>query len=146
MGKKRIVTKTGEDISKITSKITEFTTKAPKKQLERGRIYINCSYNNTMVTLTDLNGNVIASSSAGALGFRGPQKATPYAATKVVEALLEKVKKIGLKTVEIYIKGIGGGRKAAILALANKGIDIDLVKDVTPIPHNGPRPPKVRRV
>ncbi|MGE4554541.1 MAG: 30S ribosomal protein S11 [Candidatus Paceibacterota bacterium] len=146
MGKKRIVTKTGEDISKIESKITEFATKTPKKQLEKGRIYISCSYNNTVVTLTDLNGNVIAWSSAGSLGFRGPQKATPYAATKVVEALLEKVKKIGLKTVEVYIKGIGGGRKASILALANKGLDIDLVKDVTPIPHNGPRPPKVRRV
>lgn len=146
MGKKRIVTKAGEDISKIATKITEFASKTPKKQVEKGRIYIKCSYNNTIVTLTDLNGNVIATSSAGALGFRGPQKATPYAATKVVESLLEKVKKIGLKTVEIFIQGVGGGRKASILALANKGIDIDLVKDITPIPHNGPRPPKIRRV
>ena len=145
MGKKRIITKSADNIVSAGQKSSS-ESKISKYQIEKGRVYIKCSYNNTIITLTDLIGNVIAYTSAGALGFRGPQKSTPYAATKVVETLLEKVKKIGLKTVEVYIKGIGGGRKASILALANKGINIDLVKDVTPIPHNGPRPPKPRRI
>lgn len=146
MGKKRVVTKSGEDISKIEEKISTSQIKTPKVQLEKGRIYIIASYNNTLVSLTNLNGEVIAWSSAGSLGFKGPKKATPFAASKVVEALLQKIQKTGLKTVEIYVKGVGGGRESAIRTLASHGIDIDLIKDVTPIPHNGPRPPKVRRV
>jgi len=147
MGKKRVITKTGEDIGKIEEKPTSIKTKdLLKKHLEKGRIYICASYNNTLISATDLKGNVIAWSSAGSLGFKGPKKATPFAASKVVAILMEKVKKVGLKTAEIYVKGIGGGRETAIRSLANQGLDIILIKDVTPIPHNGPRPPKPRRV
>jgi len=147
MGKKRVITKTGEDIGKIEEKPTSIKTKGLfKKHLEKGRIYIYASYNNTLISATDLKGNVIARSSAGSLGFKGPKKATPFAASKVVAILMEKVKKVGLKTAEIYVKGIGGGRETAIRSLANQGLDIILIKDVTPIPHNGPRPPKARRV
>ncbi|MDQ5882680.1 MAG: small subunit ribosomal protein [Patescibacteria group bacterium] len=146
MGKKRVVTKSGEDLSKIEEKISTSQAKAPNVQLEKGRIYITASYNNTMVSVTDLSGRVIAWSSAGLLGFKGPKKATPFAASKVVEAVLEQVKKSGLKTVEIYVKGVGGGRDSAMRTIASHGLDIDLIKDVTPLPHNGPRPPKVRRV
>ncbi|MCK4805627.1 MAG: 30S ribosomal protein S11 [Candidatus Pacebacteria bacterium] len=147
MGKKRVITKSGEDISKIEEKASSIKAKAAtKKHLETGRIYIRASYNNTSVSLTDLKGGLIAWSSAGSLGFKGPKKATPFAASKVVSVLMEKTKKIGLKTVEIYVKGIGGGRETAIRSLANHGLDIILIKDITPMPHNGPRPPKVRRV
>jgi small subunit ribosomal protein S11 len=147
MGKKRVITKSGEDISKIEEKASSIKAKASsKKHLETGRIYIRASYNNTSVSLTDLKGGLIAWSSAGSLGFKGPKKATPFAASKVVSVLMEKTKKIGLKTVEIYVKGIGGGRETAIRSLANHGLDILLIKDITPMPHNGPRPPKVRRV
>ncbi|NMB92515.1 MAG: 30S ribosomal protein S11 [Parcubacteria group bacterium] len=146
MGKKRVVTKLGEDISKIEEKISSSQAKLPNVQLEKGRIYITASYNNTLIALTNLKGDLIAWSSAGALGFKGPKKATPFAASKVVEALLEKIKKSGLKTVEVYVKGIGGGRESSIRAIASHGLEIDLIKDITPIPHNGPQPPKVRRV
>ena len=147
MGKKRVITKGGEDVGKIEQKVSSIKTKASsKKHLETGRVYIRASYNNTSVSITDLKGELIAWSSAGSLGFRGPKKATPFAASKVVSVLMEKAKKIGLKTVEIYVKGIGGGRETAIRSLANHGLDIILIKDITPMPHNGPRPPKVRRV
>jgi len=146
MGKKRIVTKGGEDISKIEEKIITSKTKALTKQLEKGRVYIKVSYNNTIISLTDLNGDIVAWSSAGILGFKGPKKATPFAASKVVEALLEKVKRVGFKTAEVYVKGVGPGRESAIRSLVNQGVEIDLIKDITPVPHNGPRPPKVRRV
>jgi len=147
MGKKRVITKGGEDVGKIEQKVSSIKAKASsKKHLETGRVYIRASYNNTSVSVTDLKGELIAWSSAGSLGFRGPKKATPFAASKVVSVLMEKAKKIGLKTVEIYVKGIGGGRETAIRSLANHGLDITLIKDITPMPHNGPRPPKVRRV
>jgi len=147
MGKKRVITKSGEDTDKINQKISSNKAKGPsKKHLEIGRVYIQASYNNTRVSLTDLKGGLIAWSSAGSLGFRGPKKATAFAASKVVATLMEKVKRVGLKTVEIYVKGIGGGRETAIRSLVNQGLDIVLIKDITPIPHNGPRPPKVRRV
>lgn len=147
MGKKRVITKGGEDVGKIEQKVSSIKAKvSSKKNLETGRIYIRASYNNTSVSVTDLKGELIAWSSAGSLGFRGPKKATPFAASKVVSVLMEKANKIGLKTVEIYVKGIGGGRETAIRSLANHGLDIILIKDITPMPHNGPRPPKVRRV
>jgi len=146
MGKKRVVTKSGEDISKIEEKIINAQAKVPNIQLEKGRIYIIASYNNTLISLTNLKGDLIAWSSAGTLGFKGPKKATPFAASKVVESLLEKVKKSGLKNVELYVRGVGGGRESSIRTIASHGLEIDLIKDVTPIPHNGPKPPKVRRV
>jgi len=147
MGKKRVITKSGEDTNKINQKVSSKKSKgSSKKHLETGRAYIQVSYNNTTVSITDLKGDLVAWSSAGSLGFRGPKKATAFAASKVVAALMEKVKKVGLKTVEIYVKGIGGGRETAIRSLVNQGLDVTLIKDVTPMPHNGPRPPKVRRV
>jgi small subunit ribosomal protein S11 len=147
MGKKRVITKTGEEGGKAEGKLTSVKSKASvKKTIEKGRIYINASYNNTVILVTDLKGNAIAWSTAGSLGFRGPKKATPFAASKVVGVLMEKIKKTGLKTVEVYLKGIGGGRDMAIRSFANQGMDIVMVKDVTPVPHNGPRPKKPRRV
>lgn len=123
-------------------------TKAPKKKkfIQQGRAYIQATYNNTLVTITDLNGNVIGWSSAGQAGFKGPKKATPYAAGVIIRNVAEKVKPMGLKTVDVFVKGVGAGREAAIRALYANGINILSIKDVTPIPHNGPRPPKVRRV
>jgi small subunit ribosomal protein S11 len=147
MGKKRVITKAGEDTSKTEESLASVKSKAQiKKTIEKGRVYINASYNNTSILITDLKGNVLAWSSAGSLGFKGPKKATPFAASKVVGVLMEKARKMGLKTVEIYLKGIGGGRDMAIRSFANQGLDITMIKDMTPVPHNGPRPPKVRRV
>ena len=147
MGKKRVITKSSEDTNKNKQKVSSKKSKAsPKKHLEVGRAYIQVSYNNTKVSITDSNGDLVAWSSAGSLGFRGPKKATAFAASKVVATLMEKVKKIGLKTVEIYVKGIGGGRETAIRSLVNQGLDVTMIKDITPMPHNGPRPPKARRV
>jgi len=147
MGKKRVITKSGEDNKKIDQKASSTKTNlSSRKDLETGRVYIRASYNNTLVSVTDLKGELIAWSSAGSLGFKGPKKATPFAASKVVSVLMEKTKKLGLKTVEVYVKGIGGGRETAIRSLANHFIDIILIKDITPMPHNGPRPKKARRI
>lgn len=117
-----------------------------RRQVLRGQAHIQCTYNNTIITFSDLAGKVLAWSSAGLLGFRGAKKATPYAATQIVNAASEKVAKFGLKEIEVYVKGVGSGREAAIRALANNDFDIILIKDVTPIPHDGCRPRKPRRV
>lgn len=150
MGKKKIAKQTTEEALKeqdvLNAAMGKVAVKAPALRLERGRIYVSTSYNNTLISVTDEAGNLIAWSSAGALGFSGPKKATPFAASKVVAALAEKVQKSGPFTVEVYVSGIGGGRDSAIRSLANHGFNITAVRDVTPIPHNGPRPPKVRRV
>lgn len=150
MGKKKIVQKSKEELIKETesviNKLTTKTAQGVKQRIESGRVYINTSYNNTFLTATDLKGNVLTWMSSGSLGFSGPKKSTPFAATKVGEAIAEKILRSGMKNIEIYVKGLGAGRDAAIRALANKGLNIVLIKDVTPIPHNGPRPPKVRRV
>ncbi len=116
------------------------------KKLEKGRVYVKASYNNTLISITDEKGNMLAWSSAGTLGFAGPKKATPFAASKVIAALAEKVKKSGPVNVAVFVSGVGGGRDSAIRSLANQGFNILSIKDVTPIPHNGPKPPKVRRV
>ena len=112
----------------------------------RALVYIQSSYNNTIVTLTDTQGNVIAWSSAGAVGFKGPKKATPFAASRVIETLIGKVKKLNIREVAVFVKGVGSGRDAAIRALVNHGLEISSIKDMTPIPHNGCRPRKPRRV
>lgn len=150
MGKKKIAVKTEEVLLK-EKESTEIAlarqkTQKARQRVESGRIYIKVSYNNTVITATDNKGNVLAWVSAGSLGFSGPKKATAFAATKVAEAIAEKLQKSGPFNVEIFIKGIGGGRDAAMKALANRGFDISVIKDITPIPHNGPRPPKTRRV
>jgi len=150
MGKKKVAAKSQEELVKeseaVTATAAQSAARAPTARLERGRIYVQASYNNTMVTVTDEKGSVIAWMSAGSLGFSGPKKATPFAASKVAEAIAEKVKRSGPVTVEIMVRGIGKGRDSAIRTLAAKGFTIEGVRDITPIPHNGPRPRKTRRV
>lgn len=116
------------------------------KDLSIGRIYINATFNNTLITVTDAKGDTIAWASSGAMGFKGARKATPYAATTAVEAAVKKAVAVGLSNAEVYIKGPGSGREAAIRALRGSGLNIKAIADVTPMPHNGPRPRKKRRV
>ena len=117
-----------------------------KKNIERGAAHIRSSFNNTMVTITDVNGNAISWSSAGRLGFRGSRKSTPFAAQMASETAAKAAMQHGLRPVEVFVKVPWSGREAAIRALQSAGLDITLIKDVTPIPHNGCRPPKRRRV
>ena len=117
-----------------------------RKNIERGQAHISSTFNNTMVTLTDLQGNVLSWASAGQLGFRGSRKSTPYAAQQAAEEAAKKAMEHGLKTVEVFVKGPGSGREAAIRSLQATGLEVNMIKDVTPIPHNGCRPPKRRRV
>ena len=117
-----------------------------KKNIEKGQAHIRSSFNNTLVTMTDMQGNALSQSSSGAMGFRGSRKSTPFAAQVAAETAAKAAMEHGLKTVEVYVKGPGSGREAAIRALQVAGLDVTLIKDVTPIPHNGCRPPKRRRV
>lgn len=117
-----------------------------KRQILRGRATVKCSYNNTLVSIADMNGGILGWSSSGLLGFKGAKKATPYAATQVVANVTEKVKKYGMKELEVFVRGVGSGREASVRALANNGFDLTSIKDITPIPHNGCRPKKPRRV
>ncbi len=117
-----------------------------KKNIERGAAHIKSTFNNTIVTITDVQGNAISWASAGGLGFRGSRKSTPYAAQMAAETAAKAAMEHGLKFVEVYVKGPGSGREAAIRALQVAGLEVNMIKDVTPIPHNGCRPPKRRRV
>ena len=117
-----------------------------RKVVEKGAAHIRSSFNNTMVTITDLNGNALSWASSGGLGFRGSRKSTPFAAQMAAETAAKAAMEYGLKTVEVYVKGPGQGREAAIRALQSAGLEVNMIKDVTPIPHNGCRPPKRRRV
>ncbi|HOQ07436.1 MAG TPA: 30S ribosomal protein S11 [Clostridiales bacterium] len=117
-----------------------------RKNIERGAAHIRSTFNNTIVTITDTAGNAISWASAGGLGFRGSRKSTPFAAQMAAETAAKAAMEHGLKTVEVYVKGPGSGREAAIRALQAAGLDVSLIKDETPIPHNGCRPPKRRRV
>ena len=150
MGKKRIITKTEEELlrerEKIEAKVEkEIKVEVPQK-IKEGRIYIFSSYNNTIITLTNLKGDVLYWTSAGKVGFKGTKKATPFAASKVSEAMVQAAKKLGIEKVAVLIKGIGSGRESALRSLAARGLEIVSIKDVTPVPHNGCRPPKARRV
>lgn len=122
------------------------TRRRERKNIENGIAHIKSTFNNTMVTITDTGGNAISWSSAGSLGFRGSRKSTPYAAQMAAETCAKGAMEHGLKEVECYVKGPGAGREAAIRALQAAGLEVNLIKDVTPIPHNGCRPPKRRRV
>ncbi len=117
-----------------------------RKNIERGAVHIRSSFNNTIVTITDVAGNAISWASAGGLGFRGSKKNTPFAAQMAAETAAKAAMEHGLKMVEVYVKGPGAGREAAIRALQGAGLEVTMIKDVTPIPHNGCRPPKRRRV
>ncbi|MBI4087260.1 MAG: 30S ribosomal protein S11 [Candidatus Liptonbacteria bacterium] len=150
MGKKKIKEQSKEELVTEAKELAAAAAKSSQpsksKKIDEGKVYINASYNNTVVTVTDNAGNVLAWASAGSLGFSGPKKATPFASSKVVAAIAEKVKSVGPRAVEILVKGVGGGRDSAIRSIINQGFDVLSIKDVTPIPHNGPRPRKVRRV
>jgi small subunit ribosomal protein S11 len=120
--------------------------KSSKRQILKGRANIQCTYNNTIVTIADLSGAVLGWSSSGHMSFKGAKKSTPYAATQVVAELSEKVKKYGIQELEVFVKGVGSGREASIRALANNGFNLVAIKDITPIPHNGCRPRRPRRI
>ena len=128
---------------RVAKKVTK---KRVKKNVEHGQAHIQSSFNNTIVTLTDAEGNALSWASAGGLGFRGSRKSTPFAAQTAAETAAKAAMEHGMKTVEVYVKGPGAGREAAIRALQATGLDVTMIKDVTPIPHNGCRPPKRRRV
>lgn len=130
----------------ISSKIKSGKKKKSKQKIGKGKIFINSTYNNTIISITDINGNVVAWGSAGKAGFKGSKKSTPYAGGKTMEDVLARVKDRGLQEVDIFIRGIGSGREQAIRALLGAGLTILSIKDRTPSPHGGVRPKKVRRV
>lgn len=127
-------------------KITQIKKKAVERQITHGRIYVTATFNNTLITLTDSSGNTLAWGSSGESGFKGARRATPFAAISAMEKVAQKAKGMGVASCEVYIKGPGSGRDATVKALRGAGINITMIADVTPIPHNGPRPKKRRRV
>ena len=131
-------------MAKATKKVVK--RRKERKVVEKGAAHLRSSFNNTMVTITDLEGNALSWASSGGLGFRGSRKSTPFAAQTAAETAAKAAMEYGLKTVEVYVKGPGQGREAAIRALQTAGLEVVMIKDVTPIPHNGCRPPKRRRV
>ena len=139
------VQKTEEAVAPVAEETTK-KKKSSRRQILRGRATIQCTYNNTIISLTDINGNVLGWSSSGHMGFKGAKKSTPYAATQVVSDVTEKVKKFGLQEVEVFVNGVGNGREAAIRALANNGFSILGIKDTTSVPHGGCRPRRPWRI
>ena len=150
MGKKRVATKTKDEVLKERDRVeaaVKRQIKLKSSQLDReGRIYIYSSYNNTILTLTDKKGDVLYWVSAGNIGFKNTKKGTPFAASKVAEAMAQVVKRLKMTGVKVFIKGIGSGRDSALRSLAARDVDIVSVKDMTPVPHNGCRPKKPRRM
>ncbi len=133
-------------MAKVQKKTAVRTKRRERKNIEKGAAHIRSSFNNTIVTITDTNGNALSWASSGEMGFRGSRKSTPFAAQTAAEVAAKAAMEHGLKTVEVYVKGPGSGREAAIRALQATGLEVTMIKDVTPIPHNGCRPPKRRRV
>jgi small subunit ribosomal protein S11 len=140
MTKTKTTKTSGDSAAKAAS-----SAKKTKKILS-ARVYINASYNNTIVSVTDEKGGIVAWATAGSLGFSGPKKATPFAASKIMSVIVEKLKAAGVVDLRVIVKGVGSGRDSAVRSLLNQGFNILSIKDVTPVPHNGPRPPKTRRV
>jgi small subunit ribosomal protein S11 len=143
MGKKRIVKKGGEGAG---GEGRAASSRASKRKLDTGILFVEATYNNTKVSVADPMGNVVLWSSSGSLGFAGAKKGTPFAAAKVGELLGDKAALMGLREVSVIVRGVGSGRESSIRAFTGKGIHISSIKDTTPVPHNGPRPPKARRV
>jgi len=144
-----VATPVAEEKAEKTEKVSKAKPKRTKKahaQISQGCVYIQATFNNTIVSVTDLNGNVLGWSSAGAVGFKGPKKATPYAASQIVRELVEKLKDYGLRDVNVFISGVGQGREGALRALNANNLNILSIKDATPVPHNGCRAPRPRRV
>lgn len=138
--------KTKQPIAEKAPAPKKTAKKKVMRQVPQACAYVQASYNNTMVTITDPQGNVLGWSSAGVVGFKGPKKATPYAASMIVKNVAEKVEPYGVKEISIFVKGIGGGREGAVRAFNTHGFFVKSIQDVTPLPHNGCRPPKPRRV
>lgn len=143
MGKKRIIKKGGGSDVTGTSRAL---SRVPKKKVAAGTLNVLATFNNTIVTLADQNGGALISASSGALGFKGARKSTPFAAAKVGEIIGEKAQQMGMKEAQVVIRGVGAGRESALRAFAGKGVAITKITDMTPVPHNGPRPRKARRV
>ncbi len=143
MGKKRIVAKgeagAGEGAARGNAA-------SKKRVLDKAVLYVDSTYNNTRLSLADEKGNVVAFSSSGALGFQGAKKGTPFAAAKVGETLALRAQQMGVREVSVVVKGVGSGRESSVRGFVNKGFSVSSIKDVTPVPHNGPRPPRARRV
>lgn len=143
MGKKRTIKKSGGSDVAGTSRALN---RIPKRKLASGRLNILATFNNTLLTLTDPKGNSVMAASSGALGFKGSRKSTPFAAAKVGEIIGEKAQQMGMKEAEVIVRGVGAGRESALRAFAGKGIGITKITDKTPVPFNGPRAPKARRI
>ena len=150
MGKKKVIKQTEEELLKSGGAAApakkEEKTEAPIGRIKEGKVYVSSSYNNTIITLTDINGNVLTWASAGSIGFKGTKKATPFAASKIAEVIFQTIQKLGIQKLAVLIKGVGGGRESAVRSFAAKGLEIVSITDVTPVPHEGPRARKVRRV
>ncbi len=150
MGKKHVTEENKEETIKQKDAVDTAVKKETKVKLtervSEARVYVSSSYNNTIVTLTNSRGEVLVSKSAGAVGFKGAKKATSFAASRVSEAIVNICKKLVVEKVSVFIKGVGAGRESAVRTLVNQGLNVVSIKDVTPIPHNGVRPKKVRRV
>ncbi len=143
MGKKRIVKTEGDTEAGIK---TPTVSAVSKKKIDSGNLYIQSTYNNTQIVLTDSRGNVLTTASSGSVGFKGAKKGTPFAAAKVGEIVGGKASAMGMREVGVIVKGVGSGRESGIRGFISKGINITSIKDVTPVPHNGPKPKKPRRV
>jgi len=141
MANKKITNQQGSD-----SKTSQKSSKSGRKKLDSGLLVIEATFNNTKVALTDKSGNVFAWSSSGHMGFKGAKKGTPFAASKVGELLAEKAEALGVKSIDVKIKGVGSGREPAVRAFMARGIEVNTIRDLTPVPHNGPRAKKARRV
>lgn len=150
MGKKKVIKQTEEEVLKereeLETKLQKISPLKTAKKINRGIVFITSTYNNTILTLADSDGNVLSWVSAGKIGFKGTKKGTPYAAAKASEVLAETIEKMRLDEIEVKIKGIGAGRESALRTLATKGVNISSIEDVTPIPHNGCKRRKPRRV
>ncbi|MGC9602575.1 MAG: 30S ribosomal protein S11 [Minisyncoccia bacterium] len=143
MGKKRIVKKGGENDNTGNR---GSSSRASRRKMDAGLVFVEATYNNTKMSLADIGGNIVSWSSSGSLGFSGAKKGTPFAAAKVGELLGDRAVAMGVKEVGVIISGVGAGRESSVRAFSGKGIHINSIKDTTPVPHNGPRPPKPRRV
>lgn len=143
MGKKRIIKKGGGSDVAGTSRALN---RIPKKKVVSGKLNILATFNNTILTLCDIKGNTVMAASSGALGFKGSRKSTPFAAAKVGETIGDKALQMGMKEAEVIIRGVGAGRESALRSFSGKGISVIKITDMTPVPHNGPRPPKPRRI
>lgn len=144
MGKKRIIKKEGQTAD--AGLVSRALSRTASKKHNEGTLFVQSTYNNTKLLLADKKGNALIWSSSGSLGFKGAKKGTPFAAAKVGELVGEKAAMIGMKAVDVVVKGVGAGRESSIRALSSKGIEITLIRDVTPVPHNGPKPKKPRRI